>query len=504
MSLNRAVAYCRSSKDRSDVSIAAQRHDLEALAKARGLTIARWYEDAVQSGSTEDRPAFSELISDIKNASRGWSTLLVLDTSRIARGRYIAQAFRHECKRRGVELVVAKMPETDPVSAVILEAVLEAMDEVHSIMSREKGLAGMRENVRRGWRAGGRAPWGYALEHEATDAIRDGKPVMKSRLVLSADADKARRFLSARADGVPRIEASRSNSVDVPVNSLIDVEWNALVYAGHTVWNRHHPKKARGAGRPKRRDRSEWVVKRDTHPALITDAQAEAILVQLQTSDMGRRVSEAKSAGSSYLLSGVMVTSDGRPWVGAGVHYRLKPGDGGVRGKRVPRAEVDQMVIARVRDELRDGDLVSKIAQRAKEMAAAESNRTAPVLAEIARLEKRKQRAAMLALDPSQGDTFLPALQDLTRQINALRHEADAIAREDKATAAIRTITPTAVREAILGLDSDRALVTALVSRVVLDADMTGRIEYGLSLASPRRTDRWAAPVSVSKYRLAV
>lgn len=494
----RAAAYCRSSKDRSDVSIAAQRHELEALAAAKGLTIDRWYEDAVQSGSTEDRPAFTELIGDIKNQSRGWSTLLVLDTSRIARGRYIAQAFRHECKRRGVELIIAKMPETDPVSAVILEAVLEAMDEVHSIMSREKGLAGMRENVRRGWRAGGRAPWGYELQHEATDAIRDGKPVMKSKLVPSSESDRARKYLTARAECVPRWEAAARHGVTLPKNSLNDIESNALVYAGHTVWNRHHPKKARGTGKPKRRDRSEWVIQRDTHPALITDAQAEAILAQIQGTDIGRKISEAKTAGSSYLLAGVLVTSDGRSWVGAGPHYRLKPQEGGIRGKRVPREQVDQMVVARIRGELRDGDLVSAIANRAREVAAGEIDQAAPIMAEIEKLTKRKQRAALLALDPDNGDTFLPAVQDLTRQIDALRHEAAAVAKEQVASKAVKSITPTAVREAILGLDSDRALITTLVRRVVLDPDMTGRIEYGLSLASPRRSDRRAAPVHYS------
>lgn len=40
--------------------------------------------------------------------------------------------------------------------------------------SREKGLAGMAENVRAGFRAGGVAPYGYNLERVATGAVRDG------------------------------------------------------------------------------------------------------------------------------------------------------------------------------------------------------------------------------------------------------------------------------------------------------------------------------------------
>lgn len=501
MSSNRAVAYLRSSKDRADVSISAQRQELEALAITRNLSVVHWYEDAVQSGSKEDRPAFSELISAIKNPSRGWSTLLVLDTSRIARGRYIAQAFKHECRRRGVELIIAKVPETDPVSTVILEAVLEAMDEVHSIMSREKGLAGMRENVRRGWRAGGRAPWGYQLEQETSGAVRDGRPVMKTKLILNADADKARAFLADRAAGIPRVEAMRRHRVELSATTLIDIEWNALVYAGHTVWNRHTSKKQRGQGKAKRRNRAEWVIQRDTHPALISEAQAEAILAQIQSSDIGRKVSEAKSMSGRYLLSGLLVASDGRPWVGAGIHYRLKPTATGVRGKRVPREAVEQGLIARIRHDLQNGDLVQRITDAARQ-SAIQPNRAAPIKAEIEKLERRKQRAALLSLDDD-GDTYVRAVRDITQQIDALRHEAEAVEKEDRATEVVRTVTPAAVREAIFGIDNDQAMVRALVRRVVLDPDLNARIEYGLSMASPRQSDRWAGALATTECNLA-
>ena len=102
--------YLRSSKDRSDVSLAAQRHELEKLATSRSLTVVKAYEDAVESGSTDQRPGFIELVRALKNSSRGWDYLLVYDTSRIARRRYIAQAIKHEAKKRGVTILYARMP----------------------------------------------------------------------------------------------------------------------------------------------------------------------------------------------------------------------------------------------------------------------------------------------------------------------------------------------------------------------------------------------------------
>jgi DNA invertase Pin-like site-specific DNA recombinase len=494
-----AAAYLRSSKDRNDVSLSAQLLELNNLAVQRGLTIQQTYEDAVQSGSTDDRPAFRELIADIKNANRGWSHLLVFDTSRIARGRYIAQAFRHECRRRGVELIIAKMPETDPISNVILESVLEAMDEVHSIMSREKGLAGMRENVRRGWRAGGRAPYGYQLQHEATGTIRDGKPVMKSKLIAVAGMDHLAKFLKLRASGIPRVEARKRCSIDLPPATLVDMEWNALVYAGHTVWNRHNAKKARGSGKAKRRDRSEWVIQRDTHPAMISDAQAESIIAQLETSMIGQAVSAAKASGSDYLLSGLLQTEDGQLWVGAGIHYRLKPRDGR-SGKRIKRDELERGVLVKLREDLRSESLINAITAKSKQLVQL-NDPAEPVRNEIEKLKKKKDRAAMLALQQND-EVYVRLVEDMSRQIESLEREANALDAERRAGNAMAEITPSIVREMLLSLDSDRALVTSMIQRIVLTRELTGRIEYGLEMASPRSADRWAAPAMIREFKL--
>jgi len=67
-----AVTYLRSSKDRSDVSIDAQRRALAELAQTRGFTIVGEYADAVESGKDDDRPGFQSLITDIRAPGRKW------------------------------------------------------------------------------------------------------------------------------------------------------------------------------------------------------------------------------------------------------------------------------------------------------------------------------------------------------------------------------------------------------------------------------------------------
>uniref|UniRef100_UPI0032174549 HAMP domain-containing protein n=1 Tax=uncultured Arthrobacter sp. TaxID=114050 RepID=UPI0032174549 len=128
------------------------------------------------------------MLRELRNPRRGWDTILVLDTARIARRRHLSIIFEeHECKRAGVKVIYKSLPESDPITEMLLKSILQAMDEWHSLTSKAKGLAGMAENVRQGFRAGGSAPKGYRLESIATGTIREGQPVTKSKLILGDD-----------------------------------------------------------------------------------------------------------------------------------------------------------------------------------------------------------------------------------------------------------------------------------------------------------------------------
>ena len=81
----KGALYLRSSKDRSDVSIDAQRHELLGLAKSRQIVVVSEFSDAVESGKDDRRPGFQEMLAQLKAKDRKWNCLLALDTSRIAR-----------------------------------------------------------------------------------------------------------------------------------------------------------------------------------------------------------------------------------------------------------------------------------------------------------------------------------------------------------------------------------------------------------------------------------
>ncbi len=171
----------------------------------------------------------------------------------------------------------------------------------------------MRENVAQGYRAGGKAPNGYQLKKIETGAIREGAPVTKSVLIPAQNAAMVANYLKMRAQGKPRSKASKEAGLSLAPSTLIGMEWNALTYAGHTVWNVHNEhKKGEGyKGNNKRRPRKEWIINENTHEAFISTDEAEKILGRLENSYIGKKVSEAKTGGSSYMLTGLLKTPEG-------------------------------------------------------------------------------------------------------------------------------------------------------------------------------------------------
>jgi hypothetical protein len=91
------------------------------------------------------------------------------------------------------------------------------------------------------------------------------------------------------------------------------MEWNALTYAGHTVWNVHNEYGSEGyKGGAKRRPRDEWVIQRDTHTALVSDAIAETLLANLEAAGTPAR----RDHGPKFLLTGLLRTPAGEAWHG--------------------------------------------------------------------------------------------------------------------------------------------------------------------------------------------
>lgn len=413
----KAALYLRSSKDRSDVSIDAQRHELLGLAKSKQIVIVREFTDAVESGKDDRRPGFQEMLAQLKDKDRDWNLLLALDTSRIARNQYIAHVFHYECEKRNIKVIYAKVPETGEGIDMVVRSIMQAFDQFHGLMSKEKGLAGMAENVRQGFRAGGSAPMGYDLEEFPTGAVRDGEAVTKKKLKPNADSEKIGAYLGLRAEGYTRTKAKVAASLmQVSNTTLIGIEWNALTYAGHTVWGVSNERMAAGGYKEgvKRKPRSEWLINRDTHVPLISDDQAEKILTRLE---QGGQKSKTRDRGSDFLLSGLLVNEDGLHWHGCdGTYYRCG------KGKRAPKAEIEARVLQAVVRDLSSNEKIIELFEKIKtELAGRETDSVELLESKLARMSSMRAEAVQEAADGIADVSLVQRLELLEKHDEGLR-----------------------------------------------------------------------------------
>lgn len=497
---NQAVLYLRSSKDRSDVSIDAQRRELAKLAEERSLTIVHEYADVVESAKDEDRPSFQRLFRDMRHHDRVWTHILMVDTSRLSRRQYFAAVFKHECEKLGIEIHYSKLPDTDPIVKVVLEAVFEAMDVVHSMMSKEKGIAGMKENVQQGYRAGGRAPRGYQLKKTATGAMREGKPVTKSSLEPSDEAPQIKAYLKGRAEGRTRNAMLAETRLKIPKNSLVGMERNALTYAGHTVWNMHNEfVKGQGyKGGVKHRPRDEWVINRNTHEALITDAEAEIIIRALDVRANGPRPNQTTA---HYLLTGVLVNEEGRAWQGNAGYYRLNR-SAGKGSKSIKADRLESAIMERI-----GKDFASPVFAKAvkKEVAIMldqlEDDPAEPLRTKSYELSKKVTKYMELS---SQLEDPAPALREvekLERERKVLQERIESLDVDYQNRSHLKSLTLESVQTMLKGVanrlnELDRGTLRhtllSVIEKIELSTDATQcNVLYrvgisGSAMASPR------------------
>jgi hypothetical protein len=389
------------------------------------------------------------------------------------------------------------MPETGSVVDVVIRAVMQAFDQLHSLMSKEKGLTGMAENVKQGYRAGGIAPLGYALEHIETGAVRDGAAVTKSHLVLGDRSTHVRDYFRLRVAGLPRIRAkAESGLTDISHSTLVCMEWNALTYAGHTVWNVHNERIRGGGykGNTKRRQRSEWVINYNTHPAMITTEEAEAIIGDLEKSTRGK----PRKNASGYILTGILYNDAGMAYHGCdGIYYRAG------KGKRIQKTFIEGLIVDEVTRHLDSNDFVKDLLKSARHASApVPDDEVAAIRADVAAITRKIGNLTDWATEAESPRPWLEKINVLEKQREAIMARLQQAEATYHSANILRAITEKDLRQLLNSVhekvdwqnpESVKDFMNCMVEKVVLTesprltCQIHFRIKSGDSLASPRR-----------------
>jgi site-specific DNA recombinase len=314
-----------STDDRQDVTLArpSQLRECEKeVAALDGEITAEWFD--IESGSHDQRPGLLELIAEARDpATRRFDQVVVYSTSRLARDRVDAALFERDLRRLDVPVVYASGG-----SSPLEIAIKQAIDEHERRQIKIETRRGQAQNIKNGYRSGGRAPYGYRLAYEPHPVpSRAAKGDRKSRLALDAEqAPVIRRIFVWWVHhelGTMAI-ADRLNAEAVPspvhtnptrnvrrkwAKSTIRAMLENPVYTGRLVWDRtdHSVKRECGGGGARSRDRSDWVVSDISHPAIVDEPLYNAA----QARFAARTQRSARKGTRRYLLAGFVKCASG-------------------------------------------------------------------------------------------------------------------------------------------------------------------------------------------------
>ena len=297
----RVAIYARVSSERQDVdlSISAQVKALREHASRDEHTIVREYVDEAESGRSIDRPGFKQMIATARQKPPPFEAILVWKLSRFARNREDSIIYKSLLRRQGIGVVSINEPVEDTPSGRLLEGIIEVIDEFYSANLAQDVVRGMKENASRGFRNGGRSPYGYRRVK-----VQDG-PALRTK--LEADPQEAaivRRIFQECLLGKGLKTIARSLNAD-GLTTRSGGKWGASsvekalrneACSGVMVWDRRRKRQA-GVGQACLRAEGAW--------AAIVDQETFARAQRALASRAARSV-HPRSVDSPYLLSGLI------------------------------------------------------------------------------------------------------------------------------------------------------------------------------------------------------
>lgn len=142
---NTAIAYYRySSASQRDASIEQQRKAAREYADRKEYRIIKEYSDHAISGTSDERPEFRLMLSEVREIRPAY--LILWKTDRLSRDRFDAVIAKATLREAGVKIVYVTggIPDDDEATQNILEALYEAVDANY--------ILGLRDNINRGLR----------------------------------------------------------------------------------------------------------------------------------------------------------------------------------------------------------------------------------------------------------------------------------------------------------------------------------------------------------------
>ncbi len=165
----------------ADLSIPDQLNQMRTWCQANGFTVAREYVEPGASATDDKRPVFQQMIDDATRKPYPYEAIIVHSRSRFFRDMYGMLHYERLLAQAGVRVISITQPTTDDETGELLKHLISMMDAYSSKENAKHTSRAMKENARRGFFNGSRAPFGYQVV--ATD-IPGHKGKVRKRLAV--------------------------------------------------------------------------------------------------------------------------------------------------------------------------------------------------------------------------------------------------------------------------------------------------------------------------------
>lgn len=241
-----------------------------------------YYLDEGKSGkNAEHRPAFSQMMEDIRSKKDNIKYVLVFKLSRFARNTSDTAKYLQELASYGVGLLGVKDGiDTSTATGKMIANIMGAVAEVELENIHEQTLAGRQQKARSGLWNGAQAPFGYSLDNKKLVVEPSETEIVKRIFRLYTEEGQSLQYITRKLNDENVTRQQRGNT---KISGFTDRTIRAIlknpVYEGKIAYGRRHTVKVEGTNNEtkvvKQDDESKIILVDGLHDAIISEETFE-------------------------------------------------------------------------------------------------------------------------------------------------------------------------------------------------------------------------------------
>lgn len=264
----RAVIYARVSTEEQankELSIPSQVELCKQYAVNNGIEIVNIFVDAGKSGTTSEREAFQELISQCKQSLPPFEAILVYNYARFSRNELDSIVYEELLERNNIKLISITQPlPEDSAIRTLVRGIFRVIDTWYSKNASQEARRGQISLIKQGYYCGGTVPYGYTLVeaengHKKLVPDPETAPIIKmiyDMVVARYSYNDIINFLHLKGIKPPKGQYWRRNTLSNIIHNPI--------YKGCFAYGRRQSRKNQ------RRPKEQWIILEDTHEAIVS------------------------------------------------------------------------------------------------------------------------------------------------------------------------------------------------------------------------------------------